>query len=71
MTMPPRPRCVHGFEPGECDTNTCPNWNWRARSDYAFDAVHAPQSEGDLHCWPQEVRVFIERPNNNTKGAAR
>ena len=35
---PPRPRCVHGYEPGECDTNTCPNWNFQARSDYAFDA---------------------------------
>ena len=48
MTTPTRPRCAHGFEPGECDTNTCPNWNWRARSDHIFNAVHAPQSEGDL-----------------------
>jgi hypothetical protein len=68
MTTPPRPRCAHGCEPGECDNNTCPNWNWRARSDHAFDAVHAPQSEADLHCWPQEVRVFIEKPKEKPCG---
>jgi hypothetical protein len=60
-TTPTRPRCVHGYEPGECDTNTCPNWNWRARSDHAFDA------EGRA----LKRRYAEQRGRINTKGTPR